>query len=86
MVLLIVSVIPLIMMGIFYWTIPLIVRGIAVDTFMILAGIGLFSFIRAGMSQKRFKILRQTERFSVKVKEKRINRMQKREKRKNQNL
>lgn len=86
MVLLIVSVIPLIMMGIFYWTIPLIVRGIAVDTFMILAGIGLFSFIRAGMSQKRFKILRQTERFSVKVKEKRINRMRKREKRKNQNL
>ena len=66
--------------------IPLIVRGIAVDTFMILAGIGLFSFIRAGMSQKRFKILRQTERFSVKVKEKRINRMQKREKRRNQNL
>lgn len=78
--LLIVGVIPLIMMGIFYWTVPLLVRGIAVDAFMVLYGISIFSFISAGMSQKRFKVLRQVERFSVKVKEKRISRMQKKEK------
>ena len=73
----------MIVMGIFYWTIPLIVRGIAVDAMMILYGIGIFSFILAGMSQKRFKILRQTERFSVKIKERKIHRMQRREKRRN---
>ena len=78
--LLIVGVIPLIMMGIFYWTVPLLVRGIAVDAFMVLYGISIFCFISAGMSQKRFKVLRQVERFSVKVKEKRISRMQKKEK------
>lgn len=82
-VLLIVGVISVIVMGIFYWTIPLIVRGIAVDAMMILYGIGIFSFILAGMSQKRFKILRQTERFSVKIKERKIHRMQRREKRRN---
>lgn len=77
--LLIVGVIPLIMMGVFYWNTPLAVRGIVVDIFMILYGISIFNFIFAGMSQKRFKILRQTERFSVKVKEKRLKKMERRE-------
>ena len=77
--LLIVGVIPLIMMGVFYCNTPLAVRGIVVDIFMILYGISIFNFIFAGMSQKRFKILRQTERFSVKVKEKRLKKMERRE-------
>lgn len=69
--LLIVGVIPLIMMGVFFDTVPLIVRGIAVDAFMVMYGLSIFLFIYAGMSQKRFKIVKQLERFSQKKKQKR---------------
>lgn len=75
--LLIVGVIPLIMMGVFFDTVPLIVRGIAVDAFMVMYGLSIFLFIYAGMSQKRFKIVKQLERFSQKKKQKKQKRFQK---------
>lgn len=64
--LLVVGIIPLVIMGVQFDAVPPAVRGIAVDAFMVLYGISIYSFIRAGMSQKRFKILRKTGRFAVK--------------------
>lgn len=75
--LLIVGVIPLIMMGVFFDTVPLLVRGIAVDAFMVMYGLSIYNFICAGMSQKRFKIIKQLERFSQKKKQKWLKRRQK---------
>ena len=63
---LIIGVLPVIFMGVFYDTVPLVIRGIAVDALMIMYAYSIYSFIRAGMSQKRFKIIRQTNRFSRK--------------------
>ncbi len=67
---LIIGVLPVIFMGVFYQTVPLVIRGIAVDALMIMYSYSIYSFIRAGMSQKRFKIIRQTNRFSRKKEKK----------------
>lgn len=66
--LLVIGVIPPIIMGVQFANVPPAVRGIAVDIFMVLYGISIYSFIRAGMSQKRLKIIRGQGRFGRKRK------------------
>lgn len=64
--LLVIGIVPLVFMGAFYDGVPVVVRGIAVDSFMIMYGFSIMFFILAGMSQKRFKIITQTGRFARK--------------------
>lgn len=64
--LLVIGIVPLVFMGAFYDGVPVVIRGIAVDAFMVMYGLSIMFFILAGMSQKRFKIITQTGRFARK--------------------